>query len=130
MEHVVAGSATGIDVPAPNARSIQVLFAPDVRDVEELTFSLVQIKPGGGTDYHVHDRPELIHIVAGAGRAVVDDNEFDVGAGDVMYIRRGEWHKLSAVGSDQLQLATVFTPGITAARNYKRCASSISNDAK
>jgi len=128
MEHVRAGTATGIDVPAPNARSIQVLFAPDVRDVEELTFSLVQIEPGAGTDYHVHDRPELIHIVAGTGQAVVDDNEFDVAAGDVLYLRRGEWHKISAVGSDQLHLATVFTPGVSAERNYKRCAASISND--
>lgn len=48
MEHVALGSVKGIDVAAPYARRIQVLFAPDVRRVDELTFSLVQIQPGGG----------------------------------------------------------------------------------
>jgi len=121
MEHVKAGSVTGINVPEPYSRSIQVLYAPDVLGVDELTFSLVQIEAGGGTDYHVHDRPELIHIVAGVGHVVVDDFEFEVAAGDVLYIREGEWHRLSAPGPDQLHLATVFTPGVTAESNYSRC---------
>ncbi len=128
MEYVASGSAAGIDVPAPFARSIQVLFAPDVRGVDELTFSLVQIEPGAGTDSHMHDRPELIHIVAGSGRAKVDDKEFDVSGGDVMYIRKGEWHQLTATGSDQLEIATVFTPGITAEQNYNRCTTAAAGD--
>jgi len=125
MEHVVAGSVTGIDVPAPYARSIQVLYAPDVRNVDELTFSLVQIEPGGGTDYHVHDRPELIYIVAGSGHVIVDDNEFEVAKGDVLYIREGEWHSLKTTDEKQLQLATVFTPGVTAKSNYDRCIAAV-----
>lgn len=47
--------------------------------------------------------------------------KFEVAAGDVLYIREGEWHQLSALGSDTLHLATVFTPGITAESNYNRC---------
>lgn len=125
MEHVVAGSVEGIAVPEPYARSIQVLIAPDVRAVDELTFSLVQIEPGGGTDYHVHDRPELIHIVSGSGHVVVDDIEFEVAKGDVLYIRKGEWHSLKTIGSDQLHLATVFTPGVTAKSNYDRCFAAV-----
>lgn len=52
MEYVAAGSETGIDVPAPYARSIQVLFAPDRRAVDELTFSLVQAPMA-----RIHDEP-------------------------------------------------------------------------
>jgi len=128
MEYVPAGSEAGISVPAPFARSIQVLFAPDRRSVEELTFSLVQIEAGGGTDYHIHDRPELILIVSGDGRVVVDGDEFGVEGGDALYIRTGEWHSLKASGSEPLHLATVFTPGITAESNYDRCLGAASED--
>ena len=115
----------GIQVPAPNARSIKVLFAPDRGAVDELTFSVVLIDAASGTDYHVHDRPELIYIVAGQGEAIVDGATLEIEADTALFVRTGEWHQIRNSGADVMKLATVFVPGIGADVNYRRCLESI-----
>ena len=111
----------GIQVPAPNARSIKVLFAPDRCDVDELTFSVVLIAPENGTDNHVHDRPELIYIVAGQGQAIVDGATHAIATDTALFVRTGEWHQILNLGTEPMKLATVFVPGIGADINYRRC---------
>ena len=121
METARAREEQGIQVPAPFSRSIKVLFAPDRRDVDELTFSVVLIDPDNGTDNHVHDRPELIYIVSGHGVAIVDGTTSPLAADTALFVRAGEWHQITNTGSGQLKLATVFVPGIRAEDNYRRC---------
>jgi len=69
MEIVRAQDEAGVKIPAPYARTIKVFYAPDKGDAPELTFSFALIDPGGQTDYHAHDRPELIYVVSGMARA-------------------------------------------------------------
>ena len=121
METARATEEPGIKVPAPFSRSIKVLFAPDRRGVDELTFSVVLIDPDNGTDNHVHDRPELIYIVSGRGVAVVDETTTQLATDTALFVRAGEWHQITNTGSVQLKLATVFVPGIRAEDNYRRC---------
>lgn len=121
MEKALATEEQGIRVPAPFSRSIKVLFAPDRRGVDELTFSVVLIDPGNGTDNHVHDRPELIYVVDGHGVATVDETTSLVSTDTALFVRAGEWHQLTNTGAGQLKLATVFVPGIRAEDNYRRC---------
>jgi mannose-6-phosphate isomerase-like protein (cupin superfamily) len=121
METARAREEPGIKVPTPFSRSIKVLFAPDRRGVDELTFSVVLIDPDNGTDNHVHDRPELIYIVSGRGVAVVDETTTQLATDTALFVRAGEWHQITNTGSGQLKLATVFVPGIRAEDNYRRC---------
>jgi mannose-6-phosphate isomerase-like protein (cupin superfamily) len=123
METARARDEQGIQVPAPFSRSIKVLFAPDRRGVDELTFSVVLIDPGNGTDSHVHDRPELIYVVSGQGTAIVDETTTSLAADTALFVRAGEWHQISNTGSGRLKIATVFVPGIRAEDNYRRCLS-------
>ena len=65
MKLVKAWEEEGVKIPEPYARTIKVLLAPDKGGIEELTFSFALIDPDGQTDYHAHDRPELIYVVSG-----------------------------------------------------------------
>ncbi|HHF58669.1 MAG TPA: hypothetical protein ENL44_00505, partial [Thermoplasmatales archaeon] len=67
MKLVRVWEEKGVEVPEPYRRRVKVIFAPDKEGVQELTFSHAIIPPGSKTDYHAHDRPELIYIVSGEG---------------------------------------------------------------
>jgi mannose-6-phosphate isomerase-like protein (cupin superfamily) len=108
-------------VPAPYARTIKVLLAPDVRHVPEMTFSFALIDPGGRTDAHTHDRPEMILIVSGRGQVVCDVEQYDLQSDMVLWFQAGERHQIINTGAETLKLATVFVPGYTAQENYQRC---------
>jgi mannose-6-phosphate isomerase-like protein (cupin superfamily) len=121
LKLVKAWEEKGVDIPAPYSRTIKVLFAPDKEAVDELTFSHAILPPDGRTDYHVHDRPELIYVVAGAGICKHDGQETAVQEDMAMWIPKGEHHQLINTGKTPLKLATVFVPAYTANQNYNRC---------
>lgn len=121
MEIVRAWEEAGVKIPPPYSRTIKVLMAPDKSDVEELTFSFALIDPDGQTDYHIHDRPELIYIVSGQGVSVCEGESIDVREDVVLWVRAGERHQLKNTGAEILKLATVFVPAYYAEENYRRC---------
>lgn len=121
MEIVRAWEEEGVKIPAPYSRTIKMLFAPDKGNVEEISFSFALIDPGGKTDYHTHDRPELIYIVSGRGIAVCEGEETEVQGDTVLWVRAGEKHQMINTSAETLKLATVFVPSYTAEFNYNRC---------
>ena len=121
MEIVKAWEVKGEKIPAPYSRTIKVLFAPDRFDVPDLTFTFALIDPGGQTDYHIHDRPELIFIVSGRGQSVCEDETIEIQADMVLWARAGERHQVINTGAETLKLATVFIPAYTSEEIYSRC---------
>lgn len=121
MELVKAWEEEGVEVPAPYARRIKVLFAPDKGGVKELTFSHAILPPSGCTDRHTHDRPELIYVVSGEGKCVNAAGETPITADVAMWVPAGEPHQIINTGYQPLKLATVFVPAYTAEENYARC---------
>jgi mannose-6-phosphate isomerase-like protein (cupin superfamily) len=121
LKIVKAWEEKGVEIPAPFHRQIKVLFAPDKEGVDELTFSHAILPPNGRTDYHLHDRPELIYVVSGAGVCVHEGGQTPVQEDVALWIPAGEMHQLLNSGDEPLKLATVFVPAYTASANYKRC---------
>jgi len=121
MKLVKAWEEEGVLIENPYRRRIKVLFAPDKNDVEELTFSFALIEKDSQTDYHTHDRGELIYIVSGKGIAVCDGEKCEVGPDVVMWVDKGEKHQMINTGDEILKLATVFVPAYMAEDNYARC---------
>jgi mannose-6-phosphate isomerase-like protein (cupin superfamily) len=121
MEVVKVWEEESVKLPALYSRTIKVLFAPDRHNVEDLTFTFASVDPGGQTDYHTHDRPELIHIVSGRGVGICDGESVAVEPDVILYVRAGEKHQMKNTGPETLKLATVFVPAITAEFNYNRC---------
>jgi mannose-6-phosphate isomerase-like protein (cupin superfamily) len=118
---VKAWEEKGIEIPAPYKRHIKVLFAPDKDGVEELTFSHAILPAGGRTDYHTHDRPELIYVVSGQGICVHDGEQTAICEDVAMWVPAGEQHQIVNTGNEPIKLATVFVPAYKAGENYKRC---------
>ena len=128
MKLVKAWEEKGVEIPAPYQRTIKVLLAPDKEGVNELTFSLAILSPQGRTDYHIHDKPELIYVVSGEGICIHDGEETPVTADVVLWVLAGEKHQMINTGYAPLKLATVFIPGYNAADNYKRCLEAANKD--
>lgn len=121
MKLAKAWEEPGVEIPAPFQRRIKVLLAPDKEGVQEITFSHAILPPSGRTDYHSHDRPELIYVVSGEGICVHEGRETPIVADMVMWVPAGEAHQMVNTGFEPLKLATVFIPAYTAAENYQRC---------
>lgn len=121
MKLVKAWEEEGVEIPAPYQRRIKVLFAPDKEGVDEITFSHAILPPLGRTDYHQHDRPELIYVVSGQGTCVHEGEETPITADVALWVPAGEMHQIVNTGYEPIKLATVFIPAYKANENYKRC---------
>lgn len=130
MEIVKAWEVEGVHVPPPYARTVKVFYAPDAHNVDDLTFSFALIDPGGMTDEHTHDRPELIFVVSGRGVCICDGQPSEVQGDTILWVRPGERHQMKNTGSETLKLATVFVPAFTAQSNYERCLKAAASFAK
>ena len=121
MKIVNCWEEKGVMIPEPFIRNIKVIFGPDKNDVPELLFSLAIIPPGSSTDYHDHDRIEMIYIVSGRGMAVAAGKETSIETDMVLLAEKGEMHQIKNTGAETLKLATVFVPPYTGEQNLKRC---------
>lgn len=121
MEVVKCWEEEGVTIPAPYTRHIKAFFAPDKRDVPEMTFTHALLYPNSRTDYHLHDKPELIQIISGHGIAICDGVETEIQPDMALYVRAGEMHQIINTGEETLKLATVFVPGFNSQENFDRC---------
>lgn len=67
--------------------------------------------PGSGPRPHFHPYDEIQFIQEGRGRWVVNGEEFEAGAGDILVIKAGEVHGFTAIGDGPLvQLDVHLSP--------------------
>ena len=121
MKVVIAAMEEGVTVPSPFNRTIKILLAPDKEGVNELTLSYVTIPPGGHTDTHTHDRPELLYIISGKGLSKGGDELVEVGPDTAIWVETDEPHELTNTGEEVLKLVTVFVPPYPAETLYSQC---------
>lgn len=93
MKIVKAWEEKGVEIPAPFSRQIKVLFAPDKEGVEEITFSHAILPPNGRTDYHRHDRPELIYVVSAKESACTRARRHRLQEDVALWVPTGEQHR-------------------------------------
>jgi len=68
-------------------------------------------QPGAGPGPHRHPYDEIQFIQQGRGHWVVDGQEFDAGAGDILVIKAGEVHSFRNTGDGPLvQLDVHLSP--------------------
>ena len=111
MEIIKCWEEKGELIQEPFKRNIKVFYGPDKRNVPECNFNQALIYPGFGTDYHAHDRPELIYVVSGRGVAVSEGEEYPIEPDVVFWVPANVSHKVQNTGDEILKLATVFIPG-------------------
>jgi quercetin dioxygenase-like cupin family protein len=63
---------------------------------------LLRALPGNGPGPHRHPYDEVQFVRDGRGLYVVEGQEFDVGAGDILVIKAGEVHSFRCIGDAPL----------------------------
>jgi len=94
----------------PFAGSSHCFVGADHGDTNVSVF-LFNGQPGSGPGPHRHPYDEIQFIQSGRGRWVVDGQEFEAGAGDILVIKAGEIHSFTNIGDEPLvQLDVHLSP--------------------
>jgi mannose-6-phosphate isomerase-like protein (cupin superfamily) len=120
MEVIKCWEEKGELIKDPFKRHIKLFYGPDKRNIPELNFTQAIIYPGNGTDYHLHDRPELIYVVSGKGIAICEGEEYPIETDCVFWVPTGMMHQVTNTGDEMLKLATIFIPGYTREEHISR----------
>jgi oxalate decarboxylase/phosphoglucose isomerase-like protein (cupin superfamily) len=93
--------------------SIKWLVTPDTVTDATSSFGEVVINPEKGHERHVHpDADEVLYVIEGTGRQTVGDApEFDIAAGDAIWVAKGSMHSTFNTGWKPLRLIATYTPG-------------------
>jgi quercetin dioxygenase-like cupin family protein len=113
MKVIKAWEESGVQVPEPYAREIKLLLGPDKGDVEEVRINVVEVPPGGKTNYHEHDRPEMLFVLDGKGTCVWEEGEIALKKEMLIWAEAGESHQIKNDTDTTLRLLTLFVPGFT-----------------
>ncbi len=72
---------------------------------------IMDIKPGEdiGTETHPHTEQTLFFL-SGTGKAVLDGQEQEISAGDVVIVHSGVEHNFINTGNDSLKIYTIYAP--------------------
>jgi mannose-6-phosphate isomerase-like protein (cupin superfamily) len=106
------GTATSYWQPVPANGHIEVIFAPEsVRMEHPIGFGTQTVPPGGYVREHAHDRnEEVIFVVSGKGRAVIDGENHPMLPGSAFFIGRNRRHMFINEGSEDIVWTWLIVP--------------------
>ena len=72
---------------------------------------LMSIKPGEDIGMEVHEEhDQFIRVESGFGKAIIDDNEYELEDGSAIVIPAGANHNVINTGDVDMKLYTIYTP--------------------
>jgi quercetin dioxygenase-like cupin family protein len=107
----------GLDLPG---RELRWLVAPGALEAEHCSACVIRIAPGDRVrPAHSHPQgEEVIYIITGSGRVMVEGEVSGVKAGSTVLFPRGAVHMLHNTGSEEMKVVCFFAPA-TSLENYK-----------
>ena len=94
--------------PNQTLRDTYYLVDPKSSPSKNLQMGLTVVYADGKPTGHSHDdHEEVYYVIQGRGRMVVGDSEYDIKAGDALYVPFGEFHTTFNTGILPLQLLWV-----------------------
>ncbi|MBS7546136.1 cupin domain-containing protein [Ancylobacter oerskovii] len=98
--------------PMPANGHVEVIFAPDEVAMEHpLGFGTQTVPPGGHVREHAHDRSEeIIFVLHGRGRAVIDGAEHPMRPGSALFLGRHRRHMFVNEGDENLVFTWTIVP--------------------
>jgi quercetin dioxygenase-like cupin family protein len=106
-----------LDVPG---RRLRWLVADDRLKAENCSACVIRVAPGNKV-WPAHSHPageEVIYIMTGSGRVLVDGDVSPVRAGSMVLFPQGKPHMLHNTGDDEMKVVCFFAPA-TSLANYK-----------
>jgi len=72
---------------------------------------IMSIKPGEDIGEETHpDNDQVLYLLSGSGKAVLDHQESDYKAGDLVLVPAGRLHNFINTGSGDLKIITAYSP--------------------
>lgn len=96
----------------PYKREIVPLLGPERRGVDSMNVGVTHIDTKMGTQYHKHVIDELIYIVSGRGKVIIDKYRYNLEPGMVIFFPKDVFHQVRNTGAETLNLFNVFAPGM------------------
>jgi quercetin dioxygenase-like cupin family protein len=106
-----------LDLPG---RHLRWLVTKDTVNAQHCSMCVIQVAPGE-TVRPAHSHPngeEVIYIVQGAGRVMIEGVVEPVKKGSVVLFPQGKVHMLQNNGTEEMKVACFFAPA-TGLENYK-----------
>ncbi len=109
---VQPGSAESYWQPVPANGSIDVIFAPHRVPMEHpIGFGTQTVPPGGYVREHAHDQnEEVIFVVSGNGRAVIDGESHAMNPGSAFFIGNNRRHMFINEGETDIVWTWLIVP--------------------
>ena len=85
------------------------LIDPNESPSRRLKMGFTIIYPTGTTTGHSHDEEEVYYVISGEGSMIVGENEFDIKAGDALYVPPREFHVTKQKGN--IPLSVIWVTG-------------------
>lgn len=98
--------------PMENGRGEIVRLVDSRLGTEKIDLHLNRLAAGGPNgNIHRHSQADNVYIVkSGQGRLIVEDQEYTVREGQVVYIRAGVRHSLSNVSDSLFEIFEIYAP--------------------
>ena len=98
------------DIGGEVVKDNETYVLKDNKFLKNLVLSSTNLKPGQSTRGHTHPgQEEVYHFVSGVGSIQIDNDLYDVSAGDVFLIPDGAFHKVfNGSESENLYFVCVF----------------------
>jgi quercetin dioxygenase-like cupin family protein len=109
-----------VDALGLPGRQLRWLVADGALAAEHCSACVIRVAPGDKVR-PAHSHPhgeEVIYIIRGAGRVMVDGEVTPVKAGSVVLFPRGAVHMLHNTGADEMKVVCFFAPATTL-ENYQ-----------
>lgn len=100
-------------LPAVTKRGgkLKVYAGPKNLGTTQLVLGNTTLQPGEETIEHVHDYSEEIwYILRGRGTVMLESIVYDVIPGDIIFTKRGQKHKISNEGNEEMEFLFVSAP--------------------
>lgn len=110
-------SVEALDLPG---RHLRWLVTKETVNAQHCSMCVIQVAPGE-TVRPAHSHPngeEVIYIVQGAGRVMIEGVVEPVKAGSIVLFPQGKIHMLQNNGTEEMKVACFFAPA-TDLENYK-----------
>jgi quercetin dioxygenase-like cupin family protein len=101
-------------------RQLSWLVAPGALGAEHCSACMIRVAPGDKVR-PAHSHPngeEVIYIIRGSGRVMVEGEVLGIKAGSTVLFPRGAVHMLHNTGSEEMKVICFFAPP-TSLENYK-----------
>ncbi|QIB33950.1 cupin domain-containing protein [Ancylobacter pratisalsi] len=106
------GEAVSYWQPVPANGQIEVIFAPHLVPMEHpIGFGTQTVPPGGYVREHAHDRnEEVIFVISGKGRAVVEGVNHTMQPGTAFFIGKNRRHMFINEGTEDIHWMWLIVP--------------------